>query len=912
MLTMRILTASVLLIAVLTVIIVLAAPATAENPVPFIDQPLVPDATAPGGAGFRLKVNGAGFVATSTVNWNGSPRTTTFVSSFQVTAAILASDIATASTAAVTVVSPSPGGGVSNTQYFSIAVAETSISFLPAVTHSSGGDDPVSVAVADLNGDGKLDLVVANCDPTGGGGCGFVRDGVVGVLLGNGDGTFQSVVTYASGGNLAASVAVADVNGDGKPDIIVAHECTFGGCEKNAGVSVLLGNGDGTFKPAVTYNSGGEQSTSVAVADVNGDGKLDLLVTNTCPSGGIACTEVGGVSVLLGNGDGTFQAPVSYGSGGIGPMSIAAADVNGDGKIDLVVANCGCAFGGFYNPGTVGVLLGNGDGTFQAAVSYSSGQNPWAIAVADVNGDGKPDLLVANSCWCGHDATVAVLLGNGDGAFQPAVTYDSGGEDPFSVAVADLNGDGKLDLIVGNHCANGDCNTDATTGILLGNGDGTFQPVVAFDPGQDWTNSVAVADVNGDGRLDLVFANGGGTGVSVLLNNTASTTSASTTTALVSSLNPSPVGQAITFTATVSSSAGAPPNGEIVTFYNGTAVLGTAPLSGGTASLTTSSLPVGTFTITASYAGDANFAASTSPGLRQVVNSTSKSATSTAISSSLNPSVYGQPITFTATLTSIGGIPTNGETVTFYNGLYVLGTAPMTKGIASLTISSLQSGIFTISAAYLGDANFTGSTSPVLQQVVDSKGQSPTTTALTSSLNPSIYGQKVTWTATVKTSGSTTPTGKVNFNWSSYSLGTATLNSSGVATLTLSGLSADAYPLFAEYTGDTNNGPSASPILNQVIKQTTSAATITASPNPSTQGQSVTFTAKITSPTATPAGPVTFTAGKTVLGSVELSDGKATFTTSTLAVGSTTVTVTYPWDSDISSSSASVTQVVQQ
>jgi hypothetical protein len=263
-------------------------------------------------------------------------------------------------------------------------------------------------------------------------------------------------------------------------------------------------------------------------------------------------------------------------------------------------------------------------------------------------------------------------------------------------------------------------------------------------------------------------------------------------------------------------------------------------------------------------------------------------------------------------LTSIGGIPTNGETVTFYNGLYVLGTAPMTKGIASLTISSLQSGIFTISAAYLGDANFTGSTSPVLQQVVDSKGQSPTTTALTSSLNPSIYGQKVTWTATVKTSGSTTPTGKVNFNWSSYSLGTATLNSSGVATLTLSGLSADAYPLFAEYTGDTNNGPSASPILNQVIKQTTSAATITASPNPSTQGQSVTFTAKITSPTATPAGPVTFTAGKTVLGSVELSDGKATFTTSTLAVGSTTVTVTYPWDSDISSSSASVTQVVQQ
>jgi hypothetical protein len=294
---------------------------------------------------------------------------------------------------------------------------------------------------------------------------------------------------------------------------------------------------------------------------------------------------------------------------------------------------------------------------------------------------------------------------------------------------------------------------------------------------------------------------------------------------------------------------------------------------------------------------------------------TSRSATSTALSSNLNPSVYGQAVTFTATVSSSGRIPPNGETVTFYtfsNGLYVLGTAPMTAGIASLTTSLLHSGIFTISAAYLGDANFTGSTSPVLQQVVDTSSQSATTTALTSSLNPSVYGQKVTWTATVKTSGSNTPTGKVNFNWSSYSIGTATLNSSGVATLTRSLLSADAYPLFAVYTGDTNNGRSASPILNQVITQTTSAATITASPNPSTQGQSVTFTAKITSPTVTPAGPVTFTAGKTVLGSVDLSDGKATFTTSALAVGSTAVTVTYPSDSDISSSSASVTQVVEQ
>ncbi len=287
-------------------------------------------------------------------------------------------------------------------------------------------------------------------------------------------------------------------------------------------------------------------------------------------------------------------------------------------------------------------------------------------------------------------------------------------------------------------------------------------------------------------------------------------------------------------------------------------------------------------------------------------------ATSTALVSNLNPSTYGQAITFTATVTSIGGIPSDSETVIFYNGLNVLGTAPLTGGIASLTISTLKSGIHTISAAYLGDANFTGSTSPALRQVVDTSSQSPTATSLASSLNPSIFGQKVTWTATVTTSGKTTPTGKVNFNWGSYSIGTATLNSSGVATFTRSNLNADAYPLFAVYVGDTNNGPSVSAIANQVVRETTSAATLSSSVNPSTQGQAVTFTATITSPTVTATGPVTFTAGTTVLGTAQLSDHKATFTTSTLPVGSTTVTATYNGDSNIAESSASVTQTVQQ
>jgi 6-phosphogluconolactonase len=184
-------------------------------------------------------------------------------------------------------------------------------------------------------------------------------------------------------------------------------------------------------------------------------------------------------------------------------------------------------------------------------------------------------------------------------------------------------------------------------------------------------------------------------------------------------------------------------------------------------------------------------------------------------------------------------------------------------------------------------------------------------TSIISSLNPSIYGQQVTWTATVTPSGSVTPTGKVQFKWSIYTIGSATLNSSGVATLTRSNLNADTYPLTAVYAGDADNLGSTSTVLNQLVLETTSTATLTSSPNPSTQGQAVSFRAKISSPTVIPTGPVTFTAGKTVLGTAQLSGGKATLTISSLAVGSTKVTATYYGDSNIAKSSASVTQTVQ-
>jgi uncharacterized protein (UPF0548 family) len=313
-------------------------------------------------------------------------------------------------------------------------------SFQPVVTYSSTGLQALSVAVADVNGDGKPDLIVANRYAC----ANLCAHGSVVVRLGNGDGTFQSAAAYDSGGGGAWSVAVADVNADGKADLLVANG-------DNTTAAVLLGQGNGNFQSAVAYGLSGGGTLSLVVADVNGDSKPDLLVA-TCASSGCAS---GTVAVLLGNGDGTFQAVMSYESGGSQPISLAVADVNGDGKPDLIVAN--------YPSNSIGVLLGKGDGTFQAAVDYGSGgQQPKSVTVADVNGDGKPDVLVANIAY-----TAAVLLGNGDGTFQAAVDYGSGGVYPLSIAAADLNGDGKPDLVVGN--ISGTKNTDGSVGVLLNN-----------------------------------------------------------------------------------------------------------------------------------------------------------------------------------------------------------------------------------------------------------------------------------------------------------------------------------------------------------------------------------------------------------------------------------------------------------
>jgi hypothetical protein len=444
---------------------------TLPSPAPFVEQPLSPDAVVPGSAAFTLTVHGTGFVSGSTVKWNGSARTTTFVSDSKLTANVLLSDIASPSTASVTVVNPSPGGGASNVAFL-VVTNPIAVVSLSAPVNFPADTEPLSVKTADFNGDGKLDLVVANAGTDD-----------VSVLLGKGDGTFEPAVNY-SAGSFPDAVAVGDFNDDGKLDLAVASNVS-------SDVSVLLGNGDGTFRPAVSFGVG-SNPTGLAVGDFNGDGKLDLAVTH---GGSIS------VSVLLGNGDGTFKKAVEYGTG-TDPVSVAVGDFNGDGKLDLVVANEGS-----FN---VSVLLGNGDGTFRAAVNYQAA-GPDSVVVGDFNGDGKLDFAVGEVATSrkGPWPVLETFLGNGDGTFQPGPVLTIASLSPIHIVeVGDFNGDGMLDIVMANA-------SSASVSVLLGNGTGSFHGPVNYPIGGN-PFSIAVGDFNGDGKLDIATVS---SGVIVLLQH---------------------------------------------------------------------------------------------------------------------------------------------------------------------------------------------------------------------------------------------------------------------------------------------------------------------------------------------------------------------------------------------------------
>ena len=343
------------------------------------------------------------------------------------------------------------------------------------------GRNPNAVAVGEFNGDGRPDLAVANSDGN-----------EVSVLLGNGDATFQPARNFATGA-YPASVAVGDFNNDGKLDLATAN---IGGND----VSVLLGNGNGTFGAAqsVPLQRPYDVPVQVAVGDFNADGKMDLAVSSEYSGYDYVLSYV---TVLVGNGDGTFGTQNARQLSSGSPMELAVADFDRDGKLDVATAN------GYY--GTVSVLLGTGTGALGVPTNfYNAGYSPCSVAAGDMDGDGDIDLATANGS--GGGKSVSVFLGNGTGAFGNPQIYGVGSY-PFSIVLSDFNNDGELDIGTANSYGN-------NVAVLLGRGDGAFSPPFHFPTGsQAWT--VEAGDFNGDGWLDAASANPYGNNLSVLIND---------------------------------------------------------------------------------------------------------------------------------------------------------------------------------------------------------------------------------------------------------------------------------------------------------------------------------------------------------------------------------------------------------
>jgi hypothetical protein len=334
------------------------------------------------------------------------------------------------------------------------------------------GSGPKSVAVGDLNGDLKPDLVTANS-----------LDNTVSVLLGVGNGTFGAKHDFAAGAS-PNFAAIGDLKADGKADIVATN------LNDNT-ASLFIGDGSGTFGTP-TVLATGTTPYCVAIGELNGDGVPDLVTADNADNR---------VSVFLGLASGDFSTPPATYSTDLGPAYVALAHLHAGAGPDIVTAN--------LSGNSVSVLL-NSAGQFSSHVEYATGNAPYCVAVADVNGDGTMDLVTANS----GSNTVTVLLGAGNGAFGARQDFATGG-DPRSVAIADLNGDGKPDLVTANYA-------DGSISLLPGNGNGTFGPKVDLAIAQQ-PSSVAIADVNGDGKPDIVVSTYGVNGVSVLLNTLAAT-----------------------------------------------------------------------------------------------------------------------------------------------------------------------------------------------------------------------------------------------------------------------------------------------------------------------------------------------------------------------------------------------------
>jgi len=657
----------------------------------------------------------------------------------------------------------------------------------------AGINGAFTLDVTDIDGDGNLDLVVGQgqsgiyLPPTNG-------QGIIMILMGNGDGTFRGAPDYpqaAGGGNHGAFaagdfnndgnidvlsiasqqgnvpnglllltgngkgaltpqtintsvvpsfVAAADIDGDGKLDAVTLTSTTDNSGNVNLALVILKGNGDGTFATPVSYPvgtpppNGGFSSSNLALGDTRATGKPDAVVYQN-----------GSLYLLENNGNGTFASPVLIDTEN-GFQALAVADVNGDGKADIV-ALTSTQVNPITFTNSLLVYLSQGNGTFAAPVTVAASLTDAAdMIVSDVNKDGKPDIVLLTSNSNTGASSLTSYPGHGDGTFAAGVNSTLGGQALVSLAAADVNGDGNLDMLIGACCGN------TLASIAFGNGDGTFAANYGISIGPS-TNAVGFADLNNDGRPDLLLATNENLVTSLNEFGSASTTLAPTTTSLTLSPAAPTAGQSVNFSATVAPSTGSGTPTGTVTFLDGTTTLGTGTLSSGTASFT-GSLAAGTHSITASYGGDTTYTASVSAADNLTIGSAPTLApTATQLTASPTTASSGTTINFKASVSETSGTATPTGTVTFSDGSTSIGTGSLASGVATFSTASLTVGTHNITAAYGGDtANATSSSSAVIVTITAAPA-ADFTIALSPSTGSVSPGSSATSTITITPSG---------------------------------------------------------------------------------------------------------------------------------------------------------------
>ncbi len=803
----------------------------------------------------------------------------------------------------------SSGGGISIVNSYSsgtVTLTNCTFSGNSATKYGGGG-------LENLNTSGTI--AVTNCTLTGN--TAYGGGGVYNQSRGSGTISLTNCMMAANTASLGGGCDNDSYNPSGSNGPIVLTNCTLtantatAAPNASSGVYILTNNGSVDLTNCICYgDTGGEvgnDASSTFNAVVNycdvqggytGTGNINALpnfVSSSSPydlhlQAGSPCLGAGTPSAALTTLDGqTRPNPPSIGAYEAAPTSATATTLT-------LVSN--------LNPSVVGQNV-----VFTATLAGAGG-TPTGFIYFTVDGYAEPpsgftagQTALSISTFTGGSHTITAAYG-GDANFAPSAapllrqtvrpasstTTLMSSQNPstfnqqvtFTATVAGRNPTGAVTF------------TDTASGTTLGTGTLSGRTAALTTSSLTIGSHPVVASYGGDASNSA--------SASPTLTQTVNAGIATTTLALTSSLNPSVSGQNVTFTDTVTGSGGTP-MGTVTFSIDGTAQT-PAALNNGSATYTLSSLAVGSHTVTASYSGDATFAASQSPPLTQTVN---KTTTTTALASSLNPALLGQTITFTETITgnNPGGAITLIDTT---SGTTLGGGSVSGGGPAAFTVSGLSAGTHQIVATYGGDSANSASASPPLTQIVNAAA---TTTTLTSSLNPSAPGQQITFTATVTGSS---PTGTVYFVDTTNSAGYGPITlSGGVATLTIGNLAPGTHQFTASYSGGVGYSPSTSPVLTQIVTPVATTTMLASNLNPSISGQYVTFTATVTgAPRAIPTGTVTFTVDGTAQMPVTVSNGYyAAYTTPALALGLHTITATYNGDSSFGpSTSSALTQTI--